>query len=101
MTKIELAIVETINKSGLSNYEIAKNLNVSRSLVGRWAKTGKISVENLGGLCSLLGIDANQLLQIYSEDQYLSEIEQEIINLLKQSNKEKSVYLPAIRKLLS
>ncbi|WP_299144468.1 XRE family transcriptional regulator [uncultured Vibrio sp.] len=101
MTKIELAVVETIRNSGLSNYEIAKSLNISRSLVGRWAKTGRISVENLSVLCAFLQIDANRLLQIHSEDHHLSELEQEIINLLKQSNKDKSVYLPAIRKLLS
>ena len=101
MTKIELAIIEAIRKSGLSNYEIAKSLNVSRSLVGRWAKTGKISVENLGGLCSLLNIDSNQLLQVHSEDHCLTDLEQEIINVLKQTHKDHSVYLPAIRKLLS
>jgi len=101
MTEIELAIIEAIRNSGLSNYEIAKKLNVSRSLAGRWSKTGKLSVENLGGLCSLLNIDANKLLKIHKEDHSLSELEQEILSALTKSSRDNSAYLPAIRKLLS
>ncbi|WP_258106029.1 helix-turn-helix domain-containing protein [Vibrio jasicida] len=102
MTQIELAIIAVIKNSGLSNYQIANELGVSRSLVGRWARTGKISVEKLGPLCKLLNVDANQVLQIsYRNERELPKIKQEIIQFIRQLPEEDFYLLEATKKMLS
>ncbi len=102
MTRIELAIITAIRNSGLSNYQIAKQLDVSRSLVGRWASTGKISVEKLGPLCELLNIDANQILQVtYTTEDQLPELKQEVIQSIRQLPKEDFFLLEAAKRMLS
>ncbi len=102
MTPVEAAIIQAIENSGLSNYEIANRLNVSRSLVGRWRKTGKISVEKLGELCVLVNVDANRLLCItYIEEQNLPSLKREVIQLIRQLPKEEDYLLKATKKLLS
>nr|WP_014343653.1 transcriptional regulator [Aliivibrio fischeri]AEY78239.1 hypothetical protein [Aliivibrio fischeri] len=102
MTQIEQAIIKAIKSSGLSNYEIANHLNVSRSLVGRWQNTGKISVEKLGILCELLELDANKLLKnTYLEELELPQLKQEVIQSVRKCPKEDDYLLLAVKKLLS
>ncbi len=102
MTRIEKAIVAAIQTSGFSNYEIANRLDVSRSLVGRWANTGKISVEKLGALCRLLDIDANELLHSFpSSDHELSTLQQEVIQLVRHLPENDHHLLLATKKMLS
>jgi transposase len=102
MTQIEQAIIKAISSSGLSNYEIANHLNVSRSLVGRWQSTGKISVEKLGVLCELLELDANKLLKnAYLEELELPQLKQEVIQSVRKCRKEDDYLLLAVKKLLS
>ncbi|EGU47177.1 hypothetical protein VII00023_19054 [Vibrio ichthyoenteri ATCC 700023] len=102
MTLIEQTITNAIKSSGFSNYEIANRLNVSRSLVGRWRNTGKISVEKLGALCDLLNLDANKLLQSsYKQEADLPQLKQEIIQLVRCHSEESDYLLKATKKLLS
>lgn len=102
MTLIEQTIINAIESSGFSNYEIANRLNVSRSLVGRWRKTGKISVEKLGCLCELLDLDANKLLKVsYKHEKELSPLKQELIQLVRHHSEESDYLLKAAKKLLS
>ncbi|EJV0278493.1 TPA: helix-turn-helix domain-containing protein [Vibrio parahaemolyticus] len=102
MTQIEQAIVMAIKHSGLSNYQIANKLGISRSLVGRWANTGKISVEKLGPLCELLNIDANQILLVsYSTEKELPELKQELIQIIRQLPEEDFFLLEAAKRMFS
>ncbi|GIU42782.1 hypothetical protein TUM4438_10140 [Shewanella sairae] len=57
MTPTEKRISDAIKACGLSNTELAKRVNVERTSIGKWIQTGRLSVENLANLCSVLNID--------------------------------------------
>jgi transcriptional regulator with XRE-family HTH domain len=62
MSPTEKRISEIIKDSGLTYSELARRVNVERSAVGKWVKTGKMSIDNFASLCSELSIDPNYLL---------------------------------------
>ena len=62
MTPLELRISEAVTSSKLTYTEIARRANVERTAVGKWAKTGKITVNNFVKLCQVIDIDPMSVL---------------------------------------
>ncbi|MFM2588204.1 helix-turn-helix domain-containing protein [Vibrio sp. TBV020] len=53
-----------VSRSGLSQSEIGRRLNVSRGTVTNWLRTGHISKANLVKLCHELGISEQDILSV-------------------------------------
>ena len=62
MTPLELRISEAVTSSGLTYTEIARRANVERTAVGKWARTGKITVNNFVKLCQAIDLDPVTIL---------------------------------------
>ncbi|CAH1525864.1 conserved hypothetical protein [Vibrio owensii] len=62
MTPLELRISEAVSSSKLTHTEIAKRSNVDRTAVGKWARTGKITVNNFVKLCQAIEVDPLEIL---------------------------------------
>ncbi|ANS88171.1 helix-turn-helix transcriptional regulator (plasmid) [Vibrio scophthalmi] len=62
MTPLELRISDAIRSSGLTYTEIARRTDVERTAVGKWAKTGKITVNNFVKLCSAINVSPMNVL---------------------------------------
>ncbi|WP_390240628.1 hypothetical protein [Vibrio sp. R78045] len=62
MTPLELRISEAVTSSTLTYAEIARQANVERTAVGKWAKTGKITINNFVKLCQVVDIDPMDIL---------------------------------------
>lgn len=80
MSPIEKRISDIVKNSDLSHSEIARRTGTSRSAVGRWEKDGKISVENLPKICSVLGIDTQYVLFGCSSSEGLLPLQLKILN---------------------
>ncbi|MEC6817189.1 hypothetical protein VXS05_19425 [Photobacterium toruni] len=65
--EIERRISQLILGSELEYVEIAKLCGVERSTVGKWAKTGKITLHNFSRLCSVLNVDIEHILNLKKE----------------------------------
>lgn len=61
---IEYKIRDLILRSDLDYVEIARRCGVERSTVGKWAKTGKITLHNFSRLCIVLNVDVECVLNI-------------------------------------
>ena len=62
MSPIEKRVSELVKNSDISHSEIARRIGVSRSAVGRWERDGKISIDNLVKLCSILSVEVQYVL---------------------------------------
>ena len=62
MTPLELRISEAVRSSELTYTEIARRTNVERTAVGKWAKTGKITVNNFVKLCDSIEVEPLSVL---------------------------------------
>ncbi|EGU31270.1 hypothetical protein VII00023_22844 [Vibrio ichthyoenteri ATCC 700023] len=74
MCVIEDKIKSVIIRSDLDYTEIAKRCGVERSAVGKWAKTGKISLQNFAKLCSVFNLDPNEILNLRKNASSVSEV---------------------------
>ena len=74
MTPTEKRISNAIKNSGLSNTELAKKVNVERTSISKWIKTGRISVENLASLCLVLNIDPKYFMFENSDITFTSHV---------------------------
>ncbi len=62
MTPLELRISDVVKSSELTYTEIAHRTGVERTAVGKWAKTGKITVNNFTKLCTVLNVNPMNVL---------------------------------------
>lgn len=63
--QISAKIIEAINQSGLTQTELAKRLQINQSAVGQYLSGRALpSLETFVKLCSILDLDANDILCI-------------------------------------
>lgn len=82
MSPIEKRISDIVKNSDLSHSEIARRTGISRSAVGRWEKDGKISVDNLPKLCSVLGVDIQYVIFGGSLSEEILPLQLKILNAI-------------------
>ncbi|MGR5465257.1 helix-turn-helix domain-containing protein [Photobacterium damselae] len=64
MCELDNKIKKIIINSGLDYADIARKCGVERSTVGKWAKNGKISLQNFSRLCEIMNLDAEDILNL-------------------------------------
>ena len=65
LDNIRNKLIEAIKNSGLSQTELAKELNVNQSMISDYLRGKKMpSIETFANLCKILDIDSNDILCI-------------------------------------
>ncbi len=95
-----------VARSGLSQSEIGRRLNISRGTVTNWLRTGKISKHNLVKLCHELGITEQDILSADLRDfndsaVELTEQQKEVIQKVQSLPADSHYILESVNKLLS
>lgn len=63
LEQIKSKLANAINQSGLTQTEIAKQLNIKPTQICSYTKGRKMpSIETLANLCVILDLDANEIL---------------------------------------
>ncbi|MFA0175385.1 helix-turn-helix transcriptional regulator [Vibrio lentus] len=88
-----------ISNSGLKKAQIARELEISRTTVSGWERTGSISRENLSKLCDLLGVDVTDVY-LNTNDLLLAPLQIKVFQLTRNLPREKYYKLEEVIRLL-
>ncbi|WP_394213456.1 hypothetical protein [Enterovibrio calviensis] len=97
MTDFEQRLIDVIDELDLSPSQISRDIDVGRAAVGKWAKTGKISVESLIQFTTFYNLNPEFIL-LGKRD--ISDKQQQCIEIIK-SLESDDMRLDIILKILS
>lgn len=80
---IESKIIDLLKETSLSKSEIARFCGVTRGSVQYWARSGKVSKNNLVKLCTILNQDVNSILDIEGTTNSLRPLQEKAIKLIR------------------
>ena len=69
--EIQNAIIEALKQRELTQTELAQKIGVSQSMISHYASGRKLpALDTLSRLCSVLDLDANEILCVKKPKQY-------------------------------
>ena len=80
---IESKVIDLLGETSVSKSEIARLCDVTRASVQYWARTGKVSKDNLVKLCNILNQDINSFLDVQVQLKTLRPLQEKAIKIIK------------------
>lgn len=69
--KIKQALTEALKQSGIKQDELAKQVGVSQSMISHYLSGRKLpALDTLSKLCTILDLDANEILCVERHKEY-------------------------------
>lgn len=69
--EIQNAIIEALKQRGLTQAELAQKIGVTQSMISHYASGRKLpALDTLSRLCTVLDLDANEILCVKRPKQY-------------------------------